>query len=602
MYDALDRFNRLIISRWVKNPSGPGADRYKVTLSYDRNSNITEIDDAVQSAPGMDWQYTYDDLDRLTRARAGTLSSGSITSETRDQNWTLDHAGNWGHTTFDLNADDVYTGGGEYDWDFTQNKANEITGWDNQSPGGNVAPVYDAAGNMTDAKRDWQYEYDAWYRLVRVRAQNGSGGDIVAEFKYNGLGHRISARYPSGGETAPWRHFAYDERWRMVAMYEDDAATDVPTEQFWHHNAGPSGFGGSSYIDDVVLRDRMTGAGGEGVLDERLYYLQNWHHDVVALVDTSGAIVERANYDGYGMPIGTFSSGGNGNRRGYAGYEIDPELAGHWHVRHRVLRSDLGVWTRRDPLGYVDGGRLYGYARGKPIGARDPLGTFSEGTADPCRTCNQGLRIAQTGQRYRERYEYILGWISLRCGSCSGMQPQCVHPNDRNNPGWETCSRYSPKGFADCPAWNGRTGCPQAFLCCNNRITDDDFAETAVEELIHAFDCCYFGQHWDLPGIQPTDLACARCVCSEIRAAIGTFECGPNPTKNCLKGEARKSCKTTDPNKPHACSAQQFDQVFDLIWEHCRDLLPQPWTPPTMLPDEPGNEHPDQRRLVGTHL
>ena len=274
----------------------------------------------------------------------------------------------------------MYTGGGEYDWDFTQNKANEITGWDNQSPGGNVTPVYDAAGNMTDAKRDWRYEYDAWYRLVRVRAQNGSGGDIVAEFKYNGLGHRISARYPSGGETAPWFHFAYDERWRMVAMYEDDAATDVPTEQFWHHNAGPSGFGGSSYIDDVVLRDRATGAEGEGILDERVYYLQNWHHDVVALVDTSGAIVERANYDGYGMPIGTLST--NGNRRGYAGYEIDPVLAGHWHVRHRVLRSDLGVWTRRDPIGPPKHVHLYAYPR-IPTLATDPSGALAVWPCNP---------------------------------------------------------------------------------------------------------------------------------------------------------------------------------------------------------------------------
>lgn len=160
----------------------------------------------------------------------------------------------------------------------------------------------------------------------------------------------------------------------MVAMYEDDAATDVPTEQFWHHNAGPSGFGGSSYIDDVVLRDRATGAEDEGILDERVYYLQNWHHDVVALVDTSGGIVERANYDGYGMPIGTLST--NGNRRGYAGYEIDPELAGHWHVRHRVLRSDLGVWTRRDPLGYVGGLNVSAYVRSDPISATDPFGLF----------------------------------------------------------------------------------------------------------------------------------------------------------------------------------------------------------------------------------
>lgn len=191
----------------------------------------------------FDWKYVDDMLERLTEAQAGTLSGGSITSETRNQVFDLDQVGNWTHT-------DLITGGSttEFDWDFTHNKVNEITGWDNQT--NNVAPTYDAAGNMTDDKRDWKYEYDAWYRLVRVKDQSNN---VKAEFAYNALGCRLSARYD---ETAPWMHFSYDERWRIVAMYEDDADASEPTEQFWYQNAGDSGMGGSSYIDDVVLRDR----------------------------------------------------------------------------------------------------------------------------------------------------------------------------------------------------------------------------------------------------------------------------------------------------------------------------------------------------------
>ena len=59
--------------------------------------------------------------------------------------------------------------------------------------------------------------------------------DIVAEFKYNALGHRISARY---NETSPWFHYAYNERWQMVAMYEDNAIPAEPVEQWWYHTAG----------------------------------------------------------------------------------------------------------------------------------------------------------------------------------------------------------------------------------------------------------------------------------------------------------------------------------------------------------------------------
>ena len=67
-----------------------------------------------------------------------------------------------------------------------------------------------------------------------------------------------------------------------------------------------------------------------------------------------------------------------GNRKGYAGYELDDALAGAYrlyHVRNRVLNSDLGRWLRRDPLGYVDGANLYEYVSSNPMMWVDPQGT-----------------------------------------------------------------------------------------------------------------------------------------------------------------------------------------------------------------------------------
>lgn len=151
-------------------------------------------------------------------------------------------------------------------------------------------------------------------------------------------------------------------------MFEDDD-TD-PTEQFWYQNAGASGMGSSSYIDEVVLRDRDTD--GNGTLDERLYYCQNWHHDVIVLCDTSGSTSERVNYDAYGSPIGTFSS--LDNRKGYAGYEFDIALGAMYHVRHRPYRSDLGTWLRRDPIGYSSGTNLLNYCAENPNRYIDPAG------------------------------------------------------------------------------------------------------------------------------------------------------------------------------------------------------------------------------------
>lgn len=51
-------------------------------------------------------------------------------------------------------------------------------------------------------------------------------------------------------------HFCYDDKWRIVGTWR---GTDTdPKELFIYHNAGVAGYGGSSYIDSVVLRDRRV--------------------------------------------------------------------------------------------------------------------------------------------------------------------------------------------------------------------------------------------------------------------------------------------------------------------------------------------------------
>ncbi len=192
---------------------------------------------------------------------------------------------------------------------------------------------------------------------------------------------------------------------------------------FYFPQRGIAGRGGSSYINTVVLRDKDSTNGwtgsGDGTREQRHYYAQNWRADVSVIVDNAGDIQEWDKYRAYGVPFlltpadhnkdgavtkddsnafdadyaagklradlnkdgalttadqtifnasyakavvgGRFklSASDIANRKGYAGYEHDgnlPELA---HVRNRVMHFGLGRWTRRDPLGYVDGVNLY---------------------------------------------------------------------------------------------------------------------------------------------------------------------------------------------------------------------------------------------------
>ena len=261
----------------------------------------------------------------------------------------------------------------------------------------------------------------------------------VAEYRYNGFGQRIAEHVdtePDGDVDGddPWHHFAYNEAWQMVAMFLG-SDTD-PTEEYLHHYAGDGGYGTASYIDDVVFRDRDTDANGS--LDERIWYAQNWRHDVVVIVDDSGAQLEMARYSPYGVPFGSpggdaNSNGANGSadhsqiltwsiagpydvrgdmdldgdvdstdystassspfngvslgrgvpsmpvvgsRRGYTGHVFEETLASAAHsARRRTSTNQLGRWMQRDPIEYADGVNLYEYGMSEPIVKVDPYGT-----------------------------------------------------------------------------------------------------------------------------------------------------------------------------------------------------------------------------------
>ena len=324
------------------------------------------------------------------------------------------------------------------------NKANELQTRDVDTDSNiDYTLTHDAVGNLTDDGENNEYIYDAWGRL---RFVNNQSQDPVSEYRYNGLNWRIAVSHDTDADDdidasdIIW-YFVHDERWRIVAVYREADAN--PKEQFDYHAAGQNGLGTASYIDDVILRDKDNSddweEAADDTLEERLYYCQNWRHDVVALIDASGGgtQVEHQRYEAYGVPylfvagdvtangtinatdtnqiqtwidapsydvrgdldldndvdatdksLATANSGKgggreklsthSGNRKGYAGYEFDDSITHmSYHVRHRVLNSTLGQWQQRDSLGYVDGSILYGYVQSNPVTLIDPLGRVS---------------------------------------------------------------------------------------------------------------------------------------------------------------------------------------------------------------------------------
>jgi YD repeat-containing protein len=311
VYADLDAFNRITTNRWTKDLS-TDRDFYHVELTYDRDSGITSAHDAVHG--GYDVKYTMDSLNRLTEAQEGTLSAGSITSQTRDELWTLSHTGNWDRAKLNLNGDADFTDSGELDDTRTHNAVNELTARDTDTNGSpNYSPSYDLAGNMTDDAKDYKYVYDAWGRLRKVKQTGNSA--VVAEYRYNGLNHRIAVHEDTDVDgdvdsNDKWYYDVFDEGWRQLARYREGDSS--PKEDFVPHQAGANGYGGSSYIDSVICRnkDKNTAwtTASDGVLEERSYFCQNWRADVSAvlkLVGSSGTeLREWDKYSAYGTPTG----------------------------------------------------------------------------------------------------------------------------------------------------------------------------------------------------------------------------------------------------------------------------------------------------------
>ncbi|MCD6304199.1 MAG: RHS repeat-associated core domain-containing protein, partial [Planctomycetes bacterium] len=160
----------------------------------------------------------------------------------------------------------------------------------------------------------------------------------------------------------------YSDAWQVVEVRKDGDAD--PLKQFiWDQR----------YVDSPVVR--FHDGDTDGTIDDTLYYTTDANFNVTALLNASGAVVERYAYDPYGAVTvldADWSSDADGasdvdNHTLYAGYHFDSET-GLYHVRNRMYHPTLGRWMQRDPIGYVDGMSLYGYVGASTATRVDPLG------------------------------------------------------------------------------------------------------------------------------------------------------------------------------------------------------------------------------------
>ena len=309
--------------------------------------------------------YAYDGLYQLLDLSRGQLNDDetAINSGTLNfaQAWELDPTGNW----TDYKEDD--TGGGFTFYETrAANAVNEITALTTTDPAW-VTPAYDDNGNMTTMPQpaapssSYTAVYDAWNRLVGLM----DGDEIVAGYAYDGLGRRTTKDI--GGTI---RDYYYSDSWQIL---EEQLSGSTERQFVW----------GLRYVNDLVLRDRDPD--GSGTLSERIYPLQDANCNVTALVDDTGAVLERYLYSAYGVL--TVLNPDFSVKGGSPSYDWETLYASYrWHgesglyiARYRDLHAPLGVWITRDLIGSAgDAWNPYRYVMNCPITMTDPSGLIRQ--------------------------------------------------------------------------------------------------------------------------------------------------------------------------------------------------------------------------------
>ncbi|KAA3635353.1 MAG: hypothetical protein DWP92_11195 [Armatimonadetes bacterium] len=315
--------------------------------------------------------------------------------------------GNWGVAKLDLNGDGDFVDTDESNDDRTHNKANELTARDTDDNGtDDFTLTFDALGNLTDDAESYEYEYDGFGRLRKIK--DASDSSLIAEYRYNGLGHLTALHEDTDDDSDvdtndTWFYRMLNERWQWVATIR--SGDTYPKEEFVSHKGGFAAE--HTLLSDLPIcnnRDRDTSwtDASDQDLESRTFLSHNRHSDLSAIISDSGHMVEWYSYrgfsDSFGIPRGDTDSDGvtdSSDRTNIdnwsAGYDVryDVNLSGtidqndstaatdltlgrgatssvgnrvsysaystlaHTNMllaRNRVTNTSLGTWITRDPL------------------------------------------------------------------------------------------------------------------------------------------------------------------------------------------------------------------------------------------------------------
>jgi RHS repeat-associated protein len=214
------------------------------------------------------------------------------------------------------------------------------------------------------------FDYDYKNRLRSFAISRSSDELASGLYTYDALSRRVSKDADTDGDgvadDVAYFIYAGQAAWQVIEEWDGPGA---PTNATRTHD-----YVYGNYIDELVHSRDLTGA-----QPIEHYAHQDDLFSVVAVTDSTGAVVERYQYGDYGDRR-IFDAAGNtreysliGLRHGFTGQLHDDE-SGLVLMRHRHLNPKDGKWLQRDPAWYVDGASISAYVTTSPHRFLDPLG------------------------------------------------------------------------------------------------------------------------------------------------------------------------------------------------------------------------------------
>jgi RHS repeat-associated protein len=297
---------------------------------FDRNGNVEAIADDVPGNRG-DRVMAYDDLDRLTAVSSPMFTAAGYTYDALDNLTRVTIGGSAGRDYF-------------YCYDTGWRLTNVKTGSCDNSASV-IGLGYDAQGNLNN-KNGVAYAFDYGNRLRSVTSST-----LTSTYVYDGHGRRVLDATTAG----KYSQYTQDGR---LAITSDLRANKVADYVY---------LGGSL----VAIRERDVPTG--------VYTTKYQHTDAlgtpVAVTGVAGAVLERSEYEPFGLQI-------NGQMKdgpGYTGH-VQDAATGMTYMQQRYYDAQIGRFLSVDPVSARPTGdnfNRYAYAINNPYKFTDPDGRES---------------------------------------------------------------------------------------------------------------------------------------------------------------------------------------------------------------------------------